>query len=1076
VTTPRATAKIIRSVVAGVGTAVIVAMFALSGGGTASAAPRLPASEALVKPSPKPTKPPASPTPILKTITITGPNISRTITIRSDRESSLYSAVLAQVSWMNGQTPDLIKTTPTNLGPAYHVTLLTAGVPTAAYDLYPECPGGARAFRPAENGEARGWFYAPLTMPTVLQSAGVTLPNPALASGFSAPPLPTAEKGATLGQLMHQSRLALALAGGAALIVLITLALVARLVRRLDHRRGVPAALTRLDTVAAQDGRTGTSRRRVRPGVPPAAVPLNRPAGMEPVAPLATSPAAYPGRRPGAPATARPQVASAGPQAGSSGRKAGLSGRQAARAGSAATDPRLSDAYRRPTTADGRRMPVTPNPASGPVAADGPTTPLFRPTESSEPTNVSDAPAGASASNDPIRANNRRRWFGASKRAVEATRALPDGVERVVAADPVSTPVAATAATSEPLVVHPPKPVESMAAYVSTPDTAQLEQADTAQLDPANSAQLEQAETMQFDPANSAQHDPGQTTQLEQASTTQLDPANTTQLEQADTAQLDPAQTMQLINTETTDLQPADTETARSAESDVDSALTAVMASSVDQDTTRVMTAAPSGQDAVDTEPIGTPALVPDHDVTAAVATDEAPADPHEDSTIAVTTVLSEPMIAEHSGKTTPATGEDPTIVVPAVVTAPESDRNATESNQNTTVIRAPEPNHDPAVVTTTDATATNSSSDVTADATDATEQVIDASTEHDRDSTVTGPPRETAAEPDVTATATEQVVEASTDRDRDSTIAGAGRELAAEPDQNATVTLRAPDPDQDAPAVTQAIGTVPNLDDAEENAEAPTGTESLAAAEAPTIAEAPTVAEVRASAELAAPDASGEATAGESTIVMTSSSNEDTAVMTSASATVHESNQDAGADDRLSAMTGAEDAPAATDARRSITTSAMSLQVETESTDPRETESIEPPEAELTEAVADASLMFIATPDKPGGPGIVPAARKGLETIPPGSETDAIEKADKSVKPEPASTADTTETASSNEPMTQGAQATGGADGPRVSGDDAGTTRRRRVRRVPAARTPDETDASESARSSTAAPTADAE
>ncbi|HEY9483259.1 MAG TPA: hypothetical protein VIR00_09870, partial [Micromonosporaceae bacterium] len=209
--TPRAIGTIARTVVAIFGAAVFGALsFAVAAGAQAPA-----------KPSPKVTKPPT------QTITITGPDVSPPIVIRSTEDPTLYAQVRAQVSWMKSATGNVMPSTPTQLGPHYTVTLTIGTTKTAVYDLYPLVATGPRAHRAAIGSQKAAWFFAPISMASALEAAGVTFPT-SPASGQAAPPtVATSAPTTSFSKIMAQSKIALGLAAVAAAAVLVMLALAA---------------------------------------------------------------------------------------------------------------------------------------------------------------------------------------------------------------------------------------------------------------------------------------------------------------------------------------------------------------------------------------------------------------------------------------------------------------------------------------------------------------------------------------------------------------------------------------------------------------------------------------------------------------------------------------------------------------------------------------------------------------------------------------------------------------------------------------------------------------------------------
>jgi hypothetical protein len=231
--TPRAIGTIARTVVAVFAAAVFGA---LSCAVAASA-------QAPAKPSPKVTKP-------VSTITITGPDVDPPIVIRSNEDPTLYAQVDAQVEWMKSATGNVMPSTPVQLGPKYTVTMTRGTTKTAVYDLYPLVAGGPRAHRAAIGSQKAAWFFAPISMASGLEAAGVTFPTSS-ASGEVAPPtVATSVPSTSFSKIMAQSKIALGLATVAAAGVLVTLALAARRSRRLDRRRAMPPAFARLESVA----------------------------------------------------------------------------------------------------------------------------------------------------------------------------------------------------------------------------------------------------------------------------------------------------------------------------------------------------------------------------------------------------------------------------------------------------------------------------------------------------------------------------------------------------------------------------------------------------------------------------------------------------------------------------------------------------------------------------------------------------------------------------------------------------------------------------------------------------------
>ena len=232
-----------------------------------------------------------------------------------------------------------------------------------------------------------------MTIGSALTSAGVNLPSRQIvASGDSVPPVATkpATKGDSLAQVFRQSREALLLAGGAAAIVLITLALVALMVRKLDRRRALPAALVRLDTARTSSGRAPDGR-NVRPAAPsvpgrPQLAGASGPgaSGSGAARPAVAAPGRNPRQRPpvkvpGQPTTARPVIAPAAAVteklvSGKSGGKVGAGKSGAGKSGAGKGAPkstaaeRLASLSRRFGTArTGAQPPAAPQTAVPPV-------------------------------------------------------------------------------------------------------------------------------------------------------------------------------------------------------------------------------------------------------------------------------------------------------------------------------------------------------------------------------------------------------------------------------------------------------------------------------------------------------------------------------------------------------------------------------------------------------------------------------------------------------------------------------------------------------------------------------------
>jgi hypothetical protein len=178
------------------------------------------------------------------TVTVVGAGMSAPITVRSDSQKDLFTALLRQVDWMAGRNGDFAKPNASTLGPKYTITIFTNGVASQVYDLYPQAAGGPRAHRPKTQPKGRAaeaWFYATVTLPNVLRAAGVPLPEPN-ASGQAGgvqyedpgyqPDVPTATSTFSLGKELSHARLLVAATAGTAVLVLLMLFAAAQISRR----------------------------------------------------------------------------------------------------------------------------------------------------------------------------------------------------------------------------------------------------------------------------------------------------------------------------------------------------------------------------------------------------------------------------------------------------------------------------------------------------------------------------------------------------------------------------------------------------------------------------------------------------------------------------------------------------------------------------------------------------------------------------------------------------------------------------------------------------------------------------
>jgi hypothetical protein len=116
-------------------------------------------------------------------ITINGGDLGAPVAVHSDSQPDLFTSLLRQVSWMQGAVGTPMAIDEAKLGAKYTVTVSTGAAPAQVYDLYPAAGGGPRAHRPAAQPSgttADAWFYAPLSLPDVLRSAGVQVADTAL--------------------------------------------------------------------------------------------------------------------------------------------------------------------------------------------------------------------------------------------------------------------------------------------------------------------------------------------------------------------------------------------------------------------------------------------------------------------------------------------------------------------------------------------------------------------------------------------------------------------------------------------------------------------------------------------------------------------------------------------------------------------------------------------------------------------------------------------------------------------------------------------------------------------------------
>jgi hypothetical protein len=174
-------------------------------------------------------------------VTVTGEGLANPLTLRSDTNPELFSAVLNQVSWLATRPAKAKAPAADQLGPKYTVVVLAGPKAIQTYDLYPLAAGGPRAFRPATQPDGRkttaGWFYGKLTMPQTLIAAGVPLPGDVKPGGFggggpAADLPPVFDDNSDIDSMLGRWRLVTMLNGGVVLLIAMGLAGMAYLIRR----------------------------------------------------------------------------------------------------------------------------------------------------------------------------------------------------------------------------------------------------------------------------------------------------------------------------------------------------------------------------------------------------------------------------------------------------------------------------------------------------------------------------------------------------------------------------------------------------------------------------------------------------------------------------------------------------------------------------------------------------------------------------------------------------------------------------------------------------------------------------
>lgn len=183
----------------------------------------------------------APPKPVA--VTVAGKGIDGKLTITQQQRPEVFQALLNEVAWLSGATPQTSKPPADKLGPRYVVTVLAAkNAAQQVYELYPLAAGGPRAHRPAKQPtgkKADGWFYGRLSMSESLRVSGVPLEtkvrvvNGGIGGGIGeevtveeAAPVPGVE------DLLTQMRQLVLLNGAVLVVILLGLAGIAFLIRR----------------------------------------------------------------------------------------------------------------------------------------------------------------------------------------------------------------------------------------------------------------------------------------------------------------------------------------------------------------------------------------------------------------------------------------------------------------------------------------------------------------------------------------------------------------------------------------------------------------------------------------------------------------------------------------------------------------------------------------------------------------------------------------------------------------------------------------------------------------------------
>jgi hypothetical protein len=176
-------------------------------------------------------------------LTVAGPGLSSPIALHASSDADLFNRLLHQLGWMAGAVGAPNAPDQATLGPKYDVTVFVGDKPVQAYEVYPAAKGGPKAFRPAAQPQGAGsaaWFYVSMSVPELMEAAGVPMANPAevgLEYQDPAGYIPAAvnsddHPAFNLRQLINSQRRTLAAWAVSALVVLTLVVLAARFSRR----------------------------------------------------------------------------------------------------------------------------------------------------------------------------------------------------------------------------------------------------------------------------------------------------------------------------------------------------------------------------------------------------------------------------------------------------------------------------------------------------------------------------------------------------------------------------------------------------------------------------------------------------------------------------------------------------------------------------------------------------------------------------------------------------------------------------------------------------------------------------